>query len=113
MAYNRSAMPFKDCGTWMRYAKGCRCRSCKDAWAGYIREQRRKRNGGRSPREKAVDREIAHAAETLPAVADSDADVQVTIGLAPLDYQILLAVQRASRKRRGEIIGELLREYGR
>lgn len=61
---------------------------------------------------RAADREIARAEALLATIASGDDDVAIAARLAPLDYQILTAIQRRTRQRRGDVIGRLLREHG-
>lgn len=87
------------------YSAGCRCARCRAAWAAYIRE-RKHATGAARPREASyVDREIA-------AGATATGDVDVSATLAPLDAQLLAAIQRKTGARRKDVLARLLREYG-
>lgn len=94
-----------DHGTTARYARGCRCDACRRANAAYMRDFRR-RTGSKD----RVAVELERAAAALRE--ESDADVPITVTLTPLAHRILLATQLRTRRRRHEVIDELLREHG-
>lgn len=96
-------------GTRLGYARGCRCDECRTAWAAYMLAYKRRRRDQRPREERQAEREIAKADSTLRR---SDEDVRVETTLTPLDLQILTEIQRRSKRRRGDVIGQLLREHG-
>lgn len=100
-------------GTRKGYSDGCRCAPCRAAWATYIRTRRQK-SGQQTPRaEHLINREIA-SAEALAqrTAAAEDEDGSLSVPLTPLGLQILANLQRHQQKRRGEVIDQLLREFG-
>lgn len=98
-------------GTVQGYGSGCRCDDCKAAWATYCRDRRRSL-GVPTPEESLVAREIAIGEQKIPQLVERDEDADVSVSLTPLEFQILVEIQRRSKKRRGEVIGDLLREHG-
>ena len=62
--------------------------------------------------EARVAREIATGEASLERIVEEDQDVTVLVPLTPLAYQILVAVQRKTQRRRGDVIDQLLREHG-
>jgi len=97
-------------GTRASYSRGCRCQECRDAWAAYVRTRNHASGLQRPQSEVSLDREI-DLADRLAISAD-EMDQKVPVGLTPLGLKILAAAQRRTRRRRGDVLDTLLRDYG-
>lgn len=97
-------------GTRAAYSGGCRCRECKSAWARYIRERARGL-GRQTPEQALVAREIEQAEQRIPHIVEENVDTVVTVPLTPLEFQILIALQKQTNQRRAQIFGQLLRDH--
>lgn len=99
-------------GTRARYASGCRCRRCREAWASYIRGRRRA--SGRDDRARSQRRlDVRRTRSIVERAVETDADPEFPVKLSPLGGQILVAIQQQSGETRGAVIDELLREFGK
>lgn len=98
-------------GTAARYNRGCRCQPCRDAWADYIRAWRR-RHGRRSRVEHITARDLARLDAAVSEALRHGADIRVPVTLSPLGGQVLVSIERRLKRRRGEIVDQLLRRHG-
>jgi hypothetical protein len=78
-------------GQYTSYAKGCRCRRCKDAWAAYIRAYKARANGGGYYRDKTV---------------------TVRVRLTPLAERILRSAEQRTGQQPDDVIEAALRTCG-